>query len=113
MWLDAAETQTIYTIFNDFAECINASIVQDLVAVSFTLIRQLHINPINVSLFTDKCNNRHVQFEGELFPAVSITYWENAHVNLFATGKVIILGKNAYLYKDDVHKWILDMLDSM
>lgn len=85
------------------------SIIQPLCKVSETVVFQLdslHL-PINLYKFSHeyKKDNR-ILFEPELFPSLSLHYWKPLHVNVFSTGKVIILGFNASHFVSTIRDWI-------
>lgn len=46
-----------------------------------------------------------VFFEPELFTAMKLLKWSDVHINLFFTGKTIILGRNALKRSSEVRHW--------
>lgn len=48
----------------------------------------------------------NILFEPELFCALCLNHWKPVHVNVFSTGKVVILGKYSMKYADEISKWI-------
>jgi len=90
---------------------IYTRIIQPLIQVSQTIVctvDSLHV-PINLYKFAhtySPTNNGLVQFEAELFPALSLHMWPPLHVNVFSTGKVIILGCNACTYASTIMNWL-------
>jgi len=75
--------------------------------VTQTLSFNICSTPINLynmkQIYKDDCN---VVFEPEIFCALSLLYWKPIHVNVFSTGKVVILGKDSMLYACTITKWI-------
>lgn len=63
--------------------------------------------PLNLhhiaSIFKD---DKYVRFENELFPALSLYYWKPVHVNVFSTGKVVVLGKDAVKLLSYIDTWL-------
>lgn len=65
---------------------------------SETVVLQLHplYVPINLVKLAESCStDMNVSYEPELFPAIALKHWKPAHVNVFSTGKVVVLGKDA------------------
>ena len=50
---------------------------------------------INLQLYKESTPDRHIEYEAELFPAMRFNYWDPTLVNVFHTGKVIIMGRRA------------------
>ena len=48
-------------------------------------------------------------YEPELFTAIKIKRWSDVHVNLFFTGNVVVLGRNAYQRACEVQHWLQDI----
>lgn len=93
--------QNIHYIYSDISNVLHL--------VSQTVVFKLEDNlcPVNLyHLISEYNNDVNVRFEGEIFPAISLHYWNPVHVNLFASGKVVILGKNALVLKETIHDWI-------
>lgn len=68
----------------------------------FNLGKSINLYLFNLN-FTDR---QHILYEAELFPAIRITYWDNVCVNVFSSGKVIILGKYANFFLTDIVTFI-------
>lgn len=51
-------------------------------------------------------HSHEIHYEPELFTAIRILKWSDIHVNLFFTGNVIILGRNAYKHACEVKCWL-------
>lgn len=88
---------------------IYCSIITPIHLVSQTVTFQLAscMVPVNLYKIARYCNeDRNVLFEPELFPAINLLHWKPLHVNLFANGKVIILGRNALDYVETIDDWI-------
>lgn len=63
--------------------------------------------PINLHrIAKEYVNDVNVRFEPEIFPAVSLHYWKPVHVNVFSTGKIVVLGKNAIDSIHDIYNWL-------
>jgi len=78
----------------------------NLVHISDTVVFSMltNVNLYNFSKLNSNCKLLH---EAELFPAISLLEWRPTFVNLFYTGKVIVLGKNAKSLVNIIHDWIL------
>jgi len=77
--------------------------------VSETVVFQLDKCLIPVNLYHMNFafkNDYNIQFEPELFPALTIHYWKPIHVNLFSSGKVIVLGKDAMTKCTEIYEWL-------
>lgn len=88
---------------------IYSDITTSLSCVSQTVVFQVPTLLCPIPLYTFKNafpNELAVQYEPELFTALSIKYWKPIHVNLFSTGKVVVLGKDALKYKSDIDEWL-------
>ena len=65
---------------------------------TFTLALPYHIN---LQLFKEHTNNSIPSvYEPELFPALRLNLWPSVLVNVFHTGKVVIMGRKARRYLD-------------
>lgn len=64
--------------------------------------------PIKYTILKRHCP--YLTYEPELFPAIHIRKWPDVHVNLFHSGQVVILGRQALLRAREVQQW-LDSLD--
>jgi TATA-box binding protein (TBP) (component of TFIID and TFIIIB) len=63
--------------------------------------------PINLySFWHEYQDEKCVQYHYELFPALSILYWHPIHVNVFASGKVVVLGKNAHALVPQIESYL-------
>lgn len=101
------------SLFDSIVPIISSNIITPLYIVSHTITSILPHSccPLNLHVLIRKFySNKEVLFEPELFPAICITQWDGCHVNVFSSGKIIVLGKNSLLYKDDIYKWILHEL---
>lgn len=87
---------------------IYSSIKVPLSCVSQTITFQMDksLLPINLYNFVNNINNINVIFNPEIFPAVSIHYWKPTHVNLFTSGKVVVLGKDSVKLSYDIYEWL-------
>ena len=100
-------------LFNTVASYISSKIITPLYVVSRTLVSQVPLQfcPLNLQILIKQFdNNINVQFEPELFPALSLKIWPGCHVNIFSTGKIIVLGKNSTVHKDSIYTWIMNNL---
>ena len=88
---------------------IYKSILSPLYQVSQTIVLQLHSMYVPVDLYKlayEFKNDSRVNFEPELFPALVLNHWKPLHVNVFSSGKVIILGHNACNFVNDIQTWL-------
>ena len=100
-------------LFDHIVNILSCNIITPLHVVSYTLTHQLPLKycPLNLHMLIKKFDtDTQVHFEPELFPALYITKWTNCHVNVFSTGKIIVLGKNATVHLDSIYKWIMKNL---
>lgn len=92
--LNLEEAQSTIHSLNTIYSSIESPLQHVTETVVFNL-DSLHV-PINLYKFASEfCNDNRIQFEPELFPALCLQLWKPLHVNVFTSGKVIILGKNA------------------
>ena len=78
-----------------------------LVSQTYTFLLDNCVLPANLNVLAYAFkNDPNVTFEPEIFPALSIHYWKPIHVNVFSTGKVIVLGRDAYFYLTEIYDWI-------
>lgn len=91
---------SIDIIYND--------ILEPLKCVSQTIILQLDksLVPINLLQFMSHFNTPDVNFNPELFPAISLHCWRPVHVNLFSSGKIVVLGKDSITLSSIIYEWI-------
>lgn len=90
-------------------QCIISDSIMQPHLVSETVVFNMHssICPLNLYLLAEKYkNNANVRFECELFPALTLHFWKPLHVNVFSSGKVIVLGFNASSIIYNVDNWI-------
>lgn len=99
---------TIMNFLNDISS-IYTSIESLPTIVSQTITLQIDqtLCPINLHKLIDQCSDDpHITFEGERFPAITFTHWKPLHVNLFHTGKLIIMGRDSSIHKDKIEDWM-------
>lgn len=92
-------------LFLSITKCLHTHIIENLSLSTQTITFKLDLPIINLLKVSQ--NNPHCIFEGEIFPALSINLWNPIHVNVFSSGKVVVLGKNALNMKDCIEKWLL------
>ena len=97
-----------YEFFTDIVELFNSTILTDLHVVSCTIIYKLQCTePINLYHIATTYNDyKNIRYESEIFPTLSLFFWLPTHVNVFATGKIVILGKYSTLNVNDIISWI-------
>lgn len=73
--------------------------------VSQTVVYNFYtVTSINLHLLVNKIPT--AMFECELFPALTISQFAPLHVNLFSTGKIVILGKDALDKCKTIINWL-------
>jgi TATA-box binding protein (TBP) (component of TFIID and TFIIIB) len=78
--------------------------------ISDTIIISLD-RPINCYSFAQQYSSyTKILYETELFPALSILEFAPTHVNVFHTGKIVILGKEAQNQSLTIKNWLLSRL---
>lgn len=93
----------------DSLSFIYYSVLVPIHKVSETCVFQLDslYLPVNLYKFaSEHSTDSNVQFEPELFPSVVLHQWKPLHVNVFSTGKVVVLGCNASQYVKSIHDWL-------
>lgn len=80
-------------IFHFLVSLLDSYIITPLSLVSQTAVFKLNVVHFNLHKFVDIIPN--TMFEAELFPSLVINHFKPLHVNVFATGKVVVLGKDA------------------
>ena len=92
----------------DIADMLDIVVTSELCNVSNTIVFNVH-EPLNIYRIAHLYNDcKSVSYEPELFHALSLHYWQNCFVNVFASGKVVVLGKNSIIYINDIIDWITD-----
>lgn len=92
--------------FLNYIDFIHTSVITPLHKVSETICINTK-RSINLFDFVSKhCCSSLVKFEPEIFPAVSLHFWSPIHVNVFHTGKIIVLGKDASLFVPQIIDYI-------
>ena len=65
------------------------------------------LTPINLYYVANHFkHDTNVSFNPEVFPALSLHYWNPIHVNIFSTGKIIVLGNNSINLLTEIYEWI-------
>ena len=95
---------TVQYYLTNILEHLSTYIIAPLSCSTQTISFQLNTTQINLHQFVKRVP--HCLFEVELFPAVTIDVWYPLHVNVFATGKVVVLGKNALCKKCEIENWL-------
>ena len=94
--------------------CTNLLMVNSvqLQLVSSTVRVRLPItNHINLITFARRYSGLiSLIYEPEIFPAVQLTEWNGVNVNLFHTGSLIIMGRNAEILSDYIESWFHSIL---
>lgn len=63
-------------------------------------------------MFVEYAGN-DVRYDGELFPSIHICKWTTVHANLFVSGKVVVLGRDAWLKAFEIRDWLNDVIGRM
>lgn len=100
-----ADISTVNNYLNDIINSINASIITHPELKSQTVVFSLG-RPINLLCQVIP----HSLYEPELFPAIAIYKFKPLHVNLFSSGKVIILGHDALNMKCTIENYLHSIL---
>lgn len=80
--------------------------------VSSTVCLRLDLTA-NIDLFKfaqQYWRDMNVVFEPEIFPAIQLTKWKGVNANLFHTGSIVIMGRNAETLTTTIIDWILTNL---
>ena len=107
-FMGKSDLNTVSIILDNIVKCLDTSISIPLTISTQTVSFQLdvvHLNLHNIAKCIPNC-----MFEAELFPALTIDLWKPLHVNVFASGKVIILGKDSVHMKPVIEEWLLSKL---
>lgn len=92
---------SIHNIYTCIETPLNCTTQTFVFQIDKTLVP---INLHNLSnRFGENCN---FSFLPELFPAFSIKLWKPVHVNLFSTGKVVVLGKQSCTLLSSIQEWV-------
>ena len=87
-------------------DCIYSEIVVQPKCVSQTVCLQLN-QCVNLHKFNHHFENcKDILYLPEIFPAIRLFLWKPLHVNLFSSGKVIVLGQDAYEKCDEILDWL-------
>lgn len=100
-----ADINTVNNYLNDIINIIDASIITYPELKSQTVVFSLG-RPINLLYQVIPQS----LYEPELFPAIAIYKFRPLHVNLFSTGKVIILGHDALNMKCTIETYLNSIL---
>lgn len=93
-------------IFDNLICILDVSVIESLYKVSETVV--LNLNKTNINFYKSISHLQPCTLELELFPALSLERWKPLHVNLFSTGKVVILGREAMNKKDEIRDWLMN-----
>ena len=96
-------------IFNFLVDLLETQVVSPLVLVSQTIVFQLNFHQVNLHKCVHFIPNSI--FEPELFPSLTFDKFKPLHVNLFSTGKVVVLGRNALCMKVEIEDWLNEFLN--
>lgn len=102
-------TYNIAYSFLKSIKLIYSHVITDLHLTSQTVVFKLmnSLCPINLITFVKEYSDDvNIKLNSELFPAVSLHHWKPIHVNLFSSGKIVVLGKNALQMIPLIDEWI-------
>ena len=93
----------------------NCSLISPPLRVSQTIVFQVDplYTPINLLYISKLAQDSCVRFEYEIFPALSLHFWKPLHVNVFASGKVVVLGKNATSMLVSIHDYLIHVINKI
>ena len=74
--------------------------------ISSTLSTKIPKDLISLKDFAQRNAQPGLLYELELFPALQLRIWPGVHVNIFQTGSIVILGKNAESLYSTILDWI-------
>lgn len=89
---------------NYIVDLLHTFIILPLSCVTQTVVFKLNVAHINLHKAVNIIPNS--MFEAELFPSLVLNHFKPLHVNVFATGKVVVLGKNALCMKSEIENWL-------
>ena len=94
---------------------LDCRLISPPLLVSQTIVFQLdpQYTPINLLYISNRVQDSNVRFEYECFPALSLHFWKPLHVNVFATGKVVVLGNNATNMLVTIYKYLIDTINKV
>lgn len=93
----------------DSLSSIYTCIIDPLHMTSQTIVFNLDLYYVPINLYKiahEFSNDKNVQFEPEIFPALSLYHFKPLHVNVFTSGKVVVLGKEALLSGQSIKDWL-------
>lgn len=97
---NVADKDTIITFITD---TIDATISVPIVLQTETFVFCLPYR-INLQLFSESktCLLTDISYEPELFPAMRLLFWNPILVNIFNTGKVVVMGGEARIFITEI-----------
>lgn len=80
--------------------------VENICLQSISVSFKLHSGSLNLRKLAAYChkNNIRYEYEPELFPALRLTCYNPICVNVFSTGKVIMMGIKQLYFNEEVHQ---------
>ena len=107
-FMGKATFESVQSTLDFITSILDSHVVVPLCKVTETVVFKL--NKSNINLYKLVFNAQPCVLELELFPALSLNLWKPLHVNVFSTGKVVLLGKNALDKKDEIEKWLIERI---
>lgn len=98
-----------YTLANDITSHLCTFIIDDVLLVSETVVFKLNINNLNLHKLVNIIPS--CLFEGELFPSLTVSHFAPLHINVFSTGKVVVLGRNAADRAHEIYLWLCTFIE--
>lgn len=95
-------------IVNYLTNCISHSqITRDLDLQSETFVLTFHRK---INLYKYSFASRYSDYEPEIFPSLRLKLWSPIMVNLFASGKAVVMGREARLYLEQIYTHIVSSI---
>jgi len=67
---------------------------------------KVYIPPNLYKIAHELNTDRNVLYEPEIFPALSLYHFKPIHINVFTSGKVVVLGKDALQSAHHIKNWL-------
>ena len=104
-FMGKADYFTVSNLLDDIIKNLDTYVITPLSVSTQTIAFKLNVHELNLHVIAQTVPN--ISFEAELFPAISLNFWYPLHVNVFSSGKVVVLGKDALQKKCEIEEWIM------